>query len=79
MSVIYVLISCNIGSEKSVIDDLKIISSVKDILGVVGVYDILIKLESDNSNELKKIISSKIRKIQNIRTTVTLIVVESQV
>jgi len=41
-------------------------------------YDILVKLESDNPDDLKNIIPSKIRKILNIRTTLTLLVVESQ-
>ncbi len=41
-------------------------------------YNILVKLKSNNSDDLKNIIPLKIRKILNIRTTLTLLVVESQ-
>ena len=77
MSIIYVLIVCDVGFEKSVIAELKTINLVKEIKGVIGEYDILVKLESNDSDELKNIIPSKIRKIPNIRTVLTLIV-ESQ-
>jgi len=78
MSIIYVMIVCEVGFEKSVIAELKIINLVKEIKGVIGEYDILVKLESNNSDELKNIIPLKIRKIPNIRTTLTLTVIESQ-
>ncbi len=64
--------------EKSVIDELKTINSVKDLKGVMGIYDILVKLEGNNSDDLKNIITSQIRKIPNIRTTLSVAVVESQ-
>jgi len=78
MSIIYVMITCDVGFEKSVIAELKKVSLVKEIKGVIGEYDILVKLESNDSNELKNIIPSKIRKIPNIRTSLTLTVIESQ-
>jgi len=74
MSIIYVIITCDVGFEKSVITELKKISLVKEINGVMGEWDILVKIESNNSDELKNIIPSKIRKIPNIRTTLTLVV-----
>ncbi len=44
----------------------------------MGLYDILVRLEGSNSDELKNIITSQIRKIPNIRTSITLTVIESQ-
>ncbi len=78
MSVFFVLVTCDMGSEKSVIDKLKTINLVKEVNQVWGSYDVLVKLEGDNSNDLKNIITSKIRKIPHIKTTVTLSVLESQ-
>ncbi len=78
MNIVYVLITCDVGSEKSVITELKTINLVKEIKEVMGEYDIIVKLESNNSDELKNIIPLKIRKIPNIRTTLTLTVIESQ-
>ena len=78
MSIIYVLIICDVGFVKSIIIELETVNFIKEIKEIMGEYDILVKLESDNLNELKNIIPSKIRKIPNIRTTLTLTVVESQ-
>ena len=74
MSMVYVMITCDVGFEKSVIAELKKVSLVKEIKEVMGEYDIIVKLESNNSDELKNIIPLKIRKIPNIRTMLTLIV-----
>ena len=74
MSMVYVMITCDVGFEKLVIAELKKVSLVKEIKEVMGEYDILVKLESNNSDELKNIIPLKIRKIPNIRTMLTLIV-----
>ena len=78
MSIIYVLIICDVGFVKSIIIELETVNFIKEIKEIMGEYDILVKLESDNLNELKNIIPSNIRKIPNIRTTLTLTVVESQ-
>lgn len=78
MNVLFVLITCDLDSEKSVFAKLKTISQVKDVKGVMGIYDILVKLEGNNSDDLKNIITLQIRKIPNIRTSITLTVIESQ-
>ncbi len=78
MSMFFVLVTCDISSVQSVIAKLKTINLVKEVNQVWGSYDVLVKLEGDNSNDLKNIITSKIRKIPHIKTTVTLTVLESQ-
>ena len=75
----FVLISCDLGTEDDVISELKKIEGVKEIFVAFGAYDILIKIESDNFEVLRdKIITWKIRKIDNIRSTLTLMGIESQ-
>ena len=44
MTVVYVLINCNMGFEKYIIDELKRIESVKEIQGVFGMFNVLIKI-----------------------------------
>jgi len=78
MSMFFVFITCDVGLEKSVIDELKTINLVKEVNQVWGSYDLLVKLEGNNSDDLKNIITSKIRKIPHIKTTLTLTVLESQ-
>ena len=46
MVIAYILLTCDLGSENSVIEQLKAIPSVKEAHGVYGAYDILVKVES---------------------------------
>ncbi len=74
----YVLLNCELGSEESTIQKLKDVNIVKEVQGTFGAYDILAKLESDSSEELNNTISTKIRHLDNIRSTTTLLTIEEQ-
>ena len=78
MSKAFVLINCELGSEMQVISDLKTVDCVKNVYGVFGSYDILASLECDLLEELRQTIISKIRMIENIRSTKTLIGIDGQ-
>ena len=78
MAKAYVLIVNESGTEDSVISNLNTIETVKEAHGTFGSYDILTKLESNDEQKIQKDISNKIRKIQNIRSTLTLIVNEKE-
>jgi len=78
MAEAYVLINCELGNEESVISKLKSIQGVKEVHGIFGAYDILAKIESDRVENLREIITWKIRKIDNIRSTLTLMGMPSQ-
>ena len=78
MGFAYVLINCDLGFEEDIISQLKTIDEVKEMKGVFGVYDILAKVESDDVDKLRDTITSKIRKLDRIRSTLTLMVISSQ-
>ena len=78
MAIAYVLINCDLGYEEQIIEELKHISDVKEIHGTFGAYDILAKVESDQITTLRETITSKIRKIDRIRSTLTLMAIEDQ-
>jgi len=78
MNISYVLISCEVGAEKSILAELKSLESVKEVSGLFGSYDIIVKLEATSEKKLEDIVVSKIRNLKKIRTTVTLIVKETQ-
>lgn len=78
MAKAYVLINCELGSEESIISELKGIDGVKEVHGTFGAYDILAKVESDQVEKLREIITWKIRKIPKIRSTLTLMGIEGQ-
>jgi DNA-binding Lrp family transcriptional regulator len=78
MAEAYVLINCEIGSEEKVIAELKTIDGVKEVHGTFGAYDVLAKVESDQVETLRETITWKIRKIDKIRSTLTLMGIEGQ-
>ena len=78
MATAYVLINSDLGYEEQIIEELKHLSDVKEIHGTFGVYDILAKVESDQITTLRETITSKIRKIDRIRSTLTLMAIEDQ-
>ena len=78
MAEAYILINCEIGSEEDVITALKSIDGIKEVHGTFGAYDILAKIESSTVEDLREPITWKIRKIEQIRSTLTLMGIEGQ-
>ncbi|MDX1596190.1 MAG: Lrp/AsnC ligand binding domain-containing protein [Nitrosopumilaceae archaeon] len=78
MATAYVLINCELGSEESVISELKTIDGVVEVHGTFGAYDILAKIQSDQVEKLRETITWKVRKIPKIRSTLTLMGITGQ-
>jgi|TARA_B100000809_G_scaffold128168_1_gene126252 DNA-binding Lrp family transcriptional regulator len=79
----YVLINSDLGTDESIISKIKeILKNEKDVefttQGVYGIYDIVLKISSDNTDILRNIITYKIRKINKVQSTLTMMVVEEQ-
>ena len=72
----YVLISCDLGFDAEIVDEIKQVEDVKEVRGVFGAYDIIVKLESANAEILRDTIIWKIRKLNRVRSTLTLMAVE---
>ena len=80
MPIAYVLINSELGTDVDVISQIKKIFegekiSSFEILGVYGVFDIVIKISSDDE-KLRNLITNKIRKIQQVQSTLTMMVIE---
>ena len=83
MPTAYVLINSDLGTDESIISKIKeILKDEKDVefttQGVYGIYDIVLKISSDNTDILRNIITYKIRKINNVQSTLSMMVVEEQ-
>jgi DNA-binding Lrp family transcriptional regulator len=78
----YVLLNSDLGSDESIINEVKKILADEDIKfevqGVYGVYDIILKLSSNDAENHRSIITNKIRKSSKIQSTLTMMVVEEQ-
>jgi DNA-binding Lrp family transcriptional regulator len=76
MPVAFVLINAEIGSEDEVAAELRKIGAVRESYVVYGVYDIVAKVEGESMDKLKEIVTWKIRRLDKVRSTLTMIVVE---
>ena len=68
----YMLISCEIGQEQSLCSQLVEFPEVKTCLVTYGSYDLVAEFETGSTDEMNQIITSKIRKLEKIRSTITL-------
>jgi DNA-binding Lrp family transcriptional regulator len=78
MTTAYVLINYEIGTEDKILNRLKNLSGVVEVSEVNGIYDIIVKITSDNLDDIKETITKHIRTIKTIRSTMTLIVTEDE-
>jgi DNA-binding Lrp family transcriptional regulator len=78
MPTAYVLINCDLGYEADIIKKIKQIPKVIDVIHVSGVYDIIVRISSDDMEKLRETIKSKIKIIDNVRSTITMIVTDGQ-
>lgn len=74
MEIAFVLINTEMASETDVNRELREIEEVKEVYGVYGVYDLVVRVEAETMQKLKDVISSKIRRLENVRSTLTMIV-----
>jgi len=77
MSKAYVMMNCNLGEEKSVIESLEKINGIKEAHGTLGLYDIVAQIESTTDEKIQKIVTQHIRKISKIQSSMTLTSSES--
>lgn len=73
----YVLINTEIGTMEDVLKAVKEFEDVKEAHTVYGVYDLIVKVEAETMEKLKNVITGKLRRISNVRSTLTMIVIET--
>ncbi|MEX0639965.1 MAG: Lrp/AsnC ligand binding domain-containing protein [Nitrosopumilaceae archaeon] len=83
MPIAYVLLNSDLGSDETIISKVKEIldneSSIDyEVQGVYGVYDIVLKISSDSADNLRSVITNKIRRIDKVQSTLTMMVIEEQ-
>ena len=71
----YILIGCELGSENDIVEKVLKIDKVKDARVVYGDYDIVVEAETDTEVQMDNLITKKIRKLDKVRSTITLGVV----
>ncbi len=72
----FVLINADLGAEEELVAELKKITNVTEVYVVYGVYDLISKVEADTMEKVKETITWHIRRLEKVRSTLTMIVVE---
>lgn len=75
MPAAYVLINTDIGFETEVLKELKRTPNITEAYVVYGVYDIVAKVEAESMDRIKETVTWKIRRLEKIRSTLTMIIV----
>ncbi len=76
MSMAFVLVNADLGAEEHLVKELKKIENVTEVYLVYGVYDLIAKVEADSMEKVKETITWKVRRLDKVRSTLTMIVIE---
>lgn len=71
-----VLMNAEMGYENKLVDELKKTPNVSEVYAVYGVYDVMVKVEADSMEQLRDAISTGLRRIDGVKSTLTMIIVE---
>jgi DNA-binding Lrp family transcriptional regulator len=69
----YVMLNCELGAEVKIIEKLKELEQVIDVFETIGTHDMLVKLQAENFEKIREIVSWNIQKLPKVRSTSTLI------
>ena len=73
MTIAYVLLKTDLGSEDKVIEELKQLDQIKRVERTFGDYDMVVKMEAEHIEKIREIITWNIQKMKNVRSTRTLV------
>jgi len=76
MPMAFVFVNAEVGSEDEALKQLRKIESVKEAYGIYGIYDIVARVEAETTDRLREVITSKVRKLKWVRSTLTMMVIE---
>ncbi len=73
----YVLINTLIEGDADVIlEAVRRVEGVEEAYNLYGVYDIIAKIRIDTMDKLKNLVTRRIRRLNGVRSTLTMIVIE---
>jgi DNA-binding Lrp family transcriptional regulator len=72
MPMAFVLINTELGTEMDVLKNVRKVKGVEEAFAVYGTYDIVVRVKADTMERLKETVSAQVRKVNNVRATLTL-------
>jgi DNA-binding Lrp family transcriptional regulator len=76
MPLAYVLLRVEVGAESEVLETLRKTDAVEEAHRIYGIYEAVAKVRADTMDKLKEIVTSKVRRVDKGRSTITLLVIE---
>lgn len=73
----YVLVTCIPGNEREVIAKIKELSNIMEVNGVMGKYDVFVKIQAEESINVDAAIS-KVRNVPHVTSSITMPVIYGQ-
>ncbi len=78
MHIGYVLLNCDLGAEEYIVEELRQIPEIKNAYLTFGAYDVIAEIHANSQENFEKTVSSKIRKLTRVVSTMTLNVVNPE-
>jgi len=78
MPMAYVLINTEPKYMEKVVETLEKLESVMEVFPVYGVYDVVAKIQADSMDKLKEIVTWKVRSLDEVRSTITMLILEEK-
>ena len=78
MPMAYVLINTEPKYMEQVVETLEKLDSVMEVFPVYGVYDVVAKIQADSMDKLKEIVTWKVRSLDEVRSTITMLILEEK-
>jgi DNA-binding Lrp family transcriptional regulator len=76
MPMAYVMMNVKVGTDVEVVKQLRLLKQVIGVFEVYSIYDIVTEVRTDTMGELEEVVNSKIRRLDNVLNTHTMIVAE---
>ena len=78
MPMAYVLINTEPKHMESVVETLEKLDAIVEVFPVYGVYDVVAKVKAETMEKLKDIVTWKVRSLDQVRSTITMLIMEEK-
>ena len=69
----FVLLNTELGQESKIIEALEGVEEITQIYSLYGIYDLIIEMEADTMDKVKEVVFNKVRRLDNVKSTITLL------
>jgi DNA-binding Lrp family transcriptional regulator len=69
----YVLVNTELGQEAAVVEELSVVPGINSVHSLYGIYDVIVEVEAETMEKVKEIVFNSIRRLDRVKTTITLI------